>query len=110
MGSKLGNYKIERWKASLETDIEEFCYKERIYPWEKGKGMLNNIGGILAQIYDENKARTIKDLLSIPKHEFLEYGDFYGERRKAEKCWRTINNILKRHGFRMYIRPVVVHY
>jgi len=102
--------KTKRWKANLDTDIEEFCRKENLYYWEKGNGILNDIGGILGQIYEGEKAQTMAQLISIPKSEFLEYGDFYGQRKKAEKCWRTMNNILKRHGLRMYVKPRIVHY
>lgn len=98
------NYKVEKWKASLDTDLEEFCFKEGIYPCKKGNGMLNKIGGIIGQLYQENKARKINELMAIPKSEFLEYGDFYGKRKKAEDCWRTMNNVLKRHGYRMYVK------
>ena len=107
---ELLHQRAKRWKANLDTDIENFCWKESIYPSERGKGILNDIGSILGQIYDEKKAKTIGGLLSIPKSEFLEYGDFYGRRKKAEECWRTMNNILRRHRFRMYVKPIKVSY
>jgi len=102
-------HRKERSKAGLETDLEEFGHKEELYPWQKGKGTLSYLSGIISNLQGDKKARMLKDLLSVSKAEFMEYGSeyagFYGN-KKAGDCWKEINRILKRHGFRMYIRPV----
>ena len=111
VGEKTKSYRIKRWRASLETDLMEFCHKEGILSSEKSKRVLDDIGAILEELYETGKAKTIKDLMSIPKHQFLEYGEelFYGQRKRREECWQMMNKILRRHGFRMYIRPMVVY-
>lgn len=107
--------KTRRWRSTLDTDIDDFCKKEGIPMWdsEKGKGNLNEIGFILCELYDDKNIRTIKELIAMTKTEFLDggkYYTFYGERKKAEECWKTMNNILKRHGFRMYVKGRTVYY
>ena len=106
MGPKNKSYGVERWKACLETDLLEFCEKEGIYSG-KGKGVMNDLDRVVGRLYHEKNVRTIGDLLSVPKYRFLE-DEFYGRRRRAEEAWNTINRILKRHEFRMYVKPVVV--
>lgn len=108
LGERLSNPRARRWKAGLETDLADFCRKEGIpfvpdWP-RKGAGILNALGAVLEEAYYNHNVRTIKDLTALTKLEFLEYGGFYGERKKAEECWRVANNILKRHSFRMYVK------
>ncbi len=102
-------YMAERWRASLETDLEEFARKENLIPWTQGNGILNVVGGLLSSLHYLGKAKTLQELLSTPKAQILEHGRdylrFYGNRRRAEDTWRVLNNVLRRHGYRMYTKP-----
>ena len=98
------------WRATLDTDLEVFCCRTGIYPYEWGKGVINDVGSVMERLYDQGRAETVRELIAIPKSEYLDFGDFYGRRKKAEECWRTTNRILRRHGFRMYKKPPGTRY
>lgn len=103
-----GNYRAKRWKADLETDLLEFCRKEGIYSG-KGKGIMNNLDLVMGNLYYERNARTIADLLAVPKHQFLDHDTFYGRRKRAGEAWKVMNKVLHKHGFKMYTRPMIVY-
>ncbi len=106
MKKKMENYRVERWKSSLETDIKEFCNHEGI---AFGEGILSGLHDILFSLYNQEIIKTLKDLVCIPKHKFLGYCENYGDaEEKTENYWNKMNYILKKHGYRMYVKPIVL--
>lgn len=102
----------KKWKARLDTDILEFCVKEGI---PAGRGdqddwVTHNLGHIIYSVYQNGteKIKTIRNLMTITKAEFDYCAYRYLEscycQDDVEKYWNKLNNALKRHGFRMYIK------
>lgn len=106
------HYRVSRWKADLDTDLREFCYKENLLPRKRGKGLLNNVGERFNEIYKSGKAKTLGDLIRIPKHEYLRSSRLtsvtYGNRKKRDLFWKTTNKVLNKHGMRIYVKPVTL--
>jgi len=113
MENKLRSYKAERWKANLDTDLMVFCRKEGIPAVDMDLNKSQTyyeLGSMLNAIHNCDGKRTIRDLITITQEEFFHYlGEYYPCTKNyteagKEKLWRTMNNILGRHGFRMYVK------
>ena len=108
------NLKVEPWRATLETDLMEFCYKERALPYKHGWPIRNAVGYTLMKLYDRGKAKTIRELLYLSKGEYLNYvvHKIKSSDRvaKGESVWNATNRVLKKHGFKMYTSGAVVSY
>jgi uncharacterized iron-regulated protein len=106
--------KQKKWKASLETDLMEFCWKEGIPIVSKKRSandrLQRNLGYLLNRVYKYGppKVKTVKNLMELTKDEFDYCINCWISRvyRKEDrdKYWHMISGALKRHGFRMYVK------
>ena len=112
---KVGNQGIRKWEADLDTDLMELCLKEGIPTEYSRRGrdrILYRLGYLLKRLYEGNglsrKFINIRELVSIPKMEFMTYLDDnvsrYYRKEDREEYWKLVNKILRRHGFRMYMK------
>ena len=114
VGKDTNRLRIEPWRASLETDLIEFCYRMDLLPYRHGRHIRNAVGYTMRRLYDKRKAATIRELLYLSKGEYLKHnphriksGDRLAEDRSV---WKVTNKLLKEHGFKMYRSGAVASY
>lgn len=102
---------VRPWKATLDTDLMEFCTKEGIrHGGNNSSETIIAINLMLSGMYNRNIAKTVGDLVNMTKYEFMRYRKYAHNGRKAsdEQVWSSMNYRLKKHGYRMYTRAKAI--